>query len=49
MENIADADYAHTKKVCNNFEGKSLGEYHDVCIQIYTLLHYFYKIYLRTS
>ena len=30
MENFADADYAHAKKVCKDFKIKNLGDYHDV-------------------
>ena len=28
MEDIVDADYAHEKRVCKDFELKKLGEYH---------------------
>ena len=28
MEDITDADYAHAKTVCKDFEIKNLGEYH---------------------
>ena len=38
MEDITDADYAHAKIVCKNFEIKNLGEYHDLYVQINTLL-----------
>ena len=38
MENITDADYAHAKRVCKDFEIKNLGEYHDLYIQSDTLL-----------
>ena len=38
MEGIADADYAHTKRVCKDFEIKKLGEYHDLYVQNDTLL-----------
>ena len=38
MEDITDADYAHAKRVCKNFEIKHLGEYHDFHIQSDTLL-----------
>ena len=30
MEDITDADYTHAKRVCKDFEIKSLGEYHDL-------------------
>ena len=38
MEDITDADYAHAKRVCKEFEIKNLGEYHDLYLQSYTLL-----------
>ena len=38
MKDITDADYAHAKKVCKDFEMKNLGEYHDLYVQIDTLL-----------
>ena len=38
MEDITDADYAHTKRVCKGFEIKNLGEYHDFDVQSNTLL-----------
>ena len=30
MEDIADAEYMHAKRVCKDFEIKNLGEYHDM-------------------
>ena len=33
MEGITDADYAHAKSVCKNFEIKKLGKYHDLYVQ----------------
>ena len=36
MEDITYVDYAHTKRVCKNFE--NLGEYHDFHLQSNTLL-----------
>ena len=36
MENIIDADYAHAKRVCKDFEIKDLGEYHNLYVQIHT-------------
>ena len=30
MEDITDADYAHAKRVCKDFEIKNLGEYYDL-------------------
>ena len=38
MEDITDADYAHTKRVCKNFEIKNLGKYHDKYVQSNILL-----------
>ena len=38
MEDITDAGYAHTKRVCKNFEIKNLGEYHGLYVQSDTLL-----------
>ena len=38
MEDITDADYAHRKRVCKNFEIKNVGEYHDLYVQSDTLL-----------
>ena len=38
MENITNADYAHSKRVFNGFERKKLREYHDMYIQSNTLL-----------
>ena len=37
MEDITDADYIHAKRVCKDFEIKSLGEYHDLYVKIDTL------------
>ena len=33
MDDINDADYAHSKMVCKDFEIKDLGEYHDFYVQ----------------
>ena len=38
MDDITDTDYAHAKRVCQNFEMKYLGEYHDLNVQSDTLL-----------
>ena len=38
MEDIADAYYAHTKRVCKDFRIKYLGEYHDLYVQSDELL-----------
>ena len=38
MEDITDADYAHTKRVCRDFKTKKLGIYHDLYLQINALL-----------
>ena len=37
-EDITDADYEHTKRVCKDFEIKNLGEYHDFYVQSHILL-----------
>ena len=52
MEDITDADYMHTKRVCEDFEIKHLGEYHDLCLKSDTLLladvfENFRKMYLK--
>ena len=38
LEDIRDEDYAHAQKVCDVFEIKNLGEYHDLYVQSDTLL-----------
>ena len=38
MEDITDADYAHPKRVCKNFEIKKLEEYHNLYVKSNTLL-----------
>ena len=38
MEDITDADYAHARRICKDFEIKNLGKYHDLYIQSDTLL-----------
>ena len=38
MEDITDADYANTKRVCKDFEIKNLGEYHNLYYQSDSLL-----------
>ena len=38
MGDITDKDYVHTKRICKDFEIKELGEYHDLYVQIDTLL-----------
>ena len=38
MEDITDADYAHTKRVCKDFEINNLQEYHNLYVQSDTLL-----------
>ena len=38
MGDIEDADYKHIKNVCQKFEIKNLGEYHDLYVQSDTLL-----------
>ena len=38
MEANADPDYAHAKRVCRDFEIRSLGKYHNLYVQRDTLL-----------
>ena len=38
LENISDEDYVHAQKVWDVFKIKKLGEYHDLYVQIDTLL-----------
>ena len=38
MEGITDSDYMHAKRVCQVFEIKKLGEYHDLYLKNDTLL-----------
>ena len=38
MEDITNADYAHAKRVCKDFEINNLGEHHDLYVQSDTLL-----------
>ena len=38
MQDITDADYAHAKRFCEDFEIKNLGKYHDSHVQRKTLL-----------
>ena len=38
MEHIIDANYAHAKRVCKDFEIKKLGEYHGLYVQSNTSL-----------
>ena len=33
MKDITDADYRHAKRICQDFETKHLGEYHDLYVQ----------------
>ena len=52
MENITDAEYALTKRVCNKFEIKNLGKHLDFCVQSDTLMsadvfENFEKMYLE--
>ena len=39
MEDITDADYAHAKRICKDFEIKNLGEFHySVCSKRYVIV-----------
>ena len=44
MEDITDADYAHAKGICKDFEIKNLGEYHNLYVQSDTLLLVLFSI-----
>ena len=37
MEDIADSDYNHAKRVCNDFEINNLSEYHGYYLK---MIHY---------
>ena len=37
VEGIANADYIHTKRACQDFEIKVLNKYHDLYVQSNTL------------
>ena len=38
FEDVTDADYMHAKRVCQDFEIKNLGEYHDLYLKSDTLI-----------
>ena len=38
MEDVADADYAHAKRICKDFKIKIFGKYHDLYVQSDTFL-----------
>ena len=38
MEDITDAEYTHTKRVCKDFEINNIAQYHEVFVQSETLL-----------
>ena len=38
MEDITDAEYMHTKRVCKDFEINNVAQYHEVFVQSETLL-----------
>ena len=35
MEDITDANYVHTKRVCKDFEIEDWGEYHDFYVRVF--------------
>ena len=43
MEDITDADYMHTKRVCKEFEIKHLSDYHDLYLRSDTLILVVFK------
>ena len=44
MEDITDADYEHTKRVCKDFEIKIFEEYDSM----FKVIHYCQLVYLKT-
>ena len=38
MQDITDADYTYSKRVCKDFQTKNVGEHHDLYVQSDTLL-----------
>ena len=38
MEDITDANYVNAKRICKDYEIKTLREYHELYVQIDTLL-----------
>ena len=38
MEDVPDEDYMHVKRICKDLKINNLGEHHDLCVQIDTLL-----------
>ena len=40
MEDIADADYAHTERVCKDFKINQIGGYHDLYVTLLLTVHY---------
>ena len=38
MKGVTDTDNTHAKRVCKDFKMKNLGEYHDLFVEIVTLL-----------
>ena len=46
MEGITDADYAHAKRSCKDFEIKIL---ENIKILIFKTIHYYYLMFFKTS
>ena len=44
LEDIADADYMHVKRICKDFEIKNSGEHHDLYLK---MIHYFQLLVLK--
>ena len=47
MEDITDADYMYAKRVCQDFEIKNIGQYHDLYLKSDTLLLTVLKTFLK--
>ena len=43
MEDITDSDYMHAKRVCKDFEIKSLSKYHDCILKWICMANHFNK------
>ena len=49
MEDITDAHYMHTKRVCKDFEIKNLKIQANIMVFILKVIHCFWVLFLKTS